>query len=82
MNYILKKIDGALALKPDQRSKTSAANGKRGGRPKELTKWDGGIKGETWTMIPSAQGIEFKSDKKNRRIRINKGSIRLIIKES
>lgn len=61
----------------DQRSKTSAINGKLGGRPKELEAWNGALFGETWFARPSAEGHEFESNK-GRTIRIKKGAIRLI----
>jgi len=35
----------------DKRSITSAANGKQGGRPKEMRDWDGGLDGEVWKPI-------------------------------
>ena len=65
-------------LKPDKRSRTSAANGKLGGRPKTLQDWDGGLPSETWKPL-SGELIEFESSL-GRKIRINRGAIKLVKK--
>ena len=59
----------------DKRSKTSAINGAKGGRPKRLQEWDGGLPNETWKHIGK---LLFESSL-GRKMRVKKGAISLII---
>ena len=64
-----------LASILDKRSKTSAINGSKGGRPKELMDWDGGLPDEVWRPIPKYESY-FVSNI-GRVISIKRGTPRL-----